>query len=624
MDILLAGVIGGSAYALIAIGVSLIYGVSNIVNFAHGAVFAVGAMLGWFAAAVLGWPLPVVVLFVLVCTAALGLVINAIAIRPLAGAPPIAALLATFAIGVMLDNASLRLFGPEIRRFPSLLERSNFELFGFRFGWIGVVIIGISVLAVVALAWFVSRTKYGRAIRATSQDRDAAKQMGIPVARVEALSFAIASALGGLAGVFVGMYQSNVSPSMGFMAGVQGFAAATLGGLGSIAGAIVGGLVLGIAEAYGVAWFGDSARQLITFGVLLLVLWVRPGGFLGRIPVVSSEPLTGTFFGSGKPTAVPWWGWLTVGAAGLAFAFTIPDYALRVGALVLIFATFALSVTLVGGNAGQLVLGQAGALAVGAYTSALLVTKLDWSFWATLPVSAVLAAVVTGALTAPVWRLRGHYVSIATLAVGAFVVALALNLDWLTNGASGIAAIPRPEIFGITLSSAPQLFVLALVVFLLAALLVSRLSATHLGRMWSAVREDEIAAASSGINPSVAKSLAFGIGAGIAGIAGALYSVQTTYLEPAQFGISLSVLALTIAVLGGLRAPIGALIGALILVAIPEAFRALADWRLFFYGAVLLLLILFRPQGLWSRVPAVDRAIAAIRRRRSTGVGSAP
>ena len=615
MDTLLAGVVSGSTYALLAVGVSLVFGVSNIVNFAHGAVFAVGGMLGWFLASQLAWPLWAVLLAVVAVTSALGFGIYGVAVRPLRSAPGIAVLLATFAVGIILDNTSLRLFGAETKRFPTLLERSNLELWGFRFGTIALVIIGVSVACVVALALVLAKTRIGRAIRATAQDPEAAAQMGVPIGRVQALSFVVASGLGGLAGVLVGMYYSNVEPTMGFTAGVTAFAAATIGGLGSLPGAIVGGLVLGVAEAFGVAAWGDSVRNLITFGALILVLWIRPGGVLGRVPTIASEPMTGTFFGAGRPLRIHPWVAVALLAAGLLLPLVASDYVLRAGALVWIYALFALSVTLAGGFAGQIVLGQAGALAVGAYTSAILVTRFAWDFWASAVAAALLAAIVNVVLTAPTWRLRGHYVSMATLATGGFIAAIALNLHDVTNGARGIYAIPRPTFFGLPVTSAWGMYLVTFAVLVLALVVVSRLGSSHLGRTWAAVREDEVAAAASGIHPAAYKSLAFGLGAAVAGVAGALYSAQVTYIEPAQFGISLSVLAVTIAILGGLRAPLGVIVGAIVLVGVPELFRALADWRLLFYGVLLLLLILLRPQGLWAHSDAVARLWRRLRRR---------
>jgi branched-chain amino acid transport system permease protein len=297
--------------------------------------------------------------------------------------------------------------------------------------------------------------------------------------------------------------------------------------------------------------------------------------------------------------------------AGAAALLLIPliasDYFLRAGSLIWIYALFALSVTLAGGFAGQIVLGQAGALAIGAYTSAILVTRYEWDFWPSLAAAGLAAGVLQVILTAPTWRLRGHYVSMATLAAGAFVSALALNLPGVTGGSRGIASIPRPELFGFSLGGATPMYLLTLVLLLVALLLVSKLGTSRLGRIWSAVREDEIAAASSGLHAASYKSLAFGLGAVLAGIAGALYSVQVTFIEPKQFDVSLSVLAVTIAILGGLRAPIGVIVGAVALVGAPELFRPLADWRLLIYGVLLLVLIVLRPQGLWARISVPDR-----------------
>lgn len=618
LDILLAGLVGGSTYALIAVGVSLVFGVSNIVNFAHGAVFAIGAMVTWWLTGPVALPLWAAAPGVILFTGLLGWAIYLIAVRPLRSAPAIAVLLATFAVGVILDNLSLRVFGGQVRRLESVFPRDNLELFGFRFGTLSLVIIGVSVVCVGLLAWVLGATKVGRAIRATSQDREAAQQMGIPVERIQALSFIIASVLGGVAGLLVGMYTSNVSPTIGFLAGLQGFAAATIGGLGSIPGAIVGGLVLGVAEAFGVSIWGDSVRQLITFGSLLLVLWIRPGGLLGRVPAISSEPMTGTFFGAGAPLKLPRWGAAAAVIVLAALPLVTSDYFLRAGSLIWVYALFALSVTLAGGFAGQIVLGQAGALAVGAYTSAILITEHGWGFWPAFLAAGLAAAVLQVILTAPSWRLRGHYVSMATLAAGAVISALALNLPQITNGSRGIASIPRPTFFGVSLGSASAMYWLTLAILVVAVILMARLGGSRLGRVWASVREDEVAAASAGIHPASYKSLAFGLGAVLAGFAGALYASQVTFIEPKQFDVSLSVLAVTIAILGGLRAPIGVILGAAILVGVPELFRPLADWRLMIYGVLLLALIVLRPQGLWSRIDWVERLWRRVRGDRRT------
>src|SRR5687767_12757352 len=251
-DAIVAGIIAGNTYALIAVGISLIFGVADLINFAHGSVFAIGAMVGWWLVAEQGWPLWAAMIGVVLITAALGLAIERLALRPLVNAPPIAPLLSTVAIGLILDRSSELIFGPETRRFSSELDTNNFAIGQMRFGTLDLTILAVSLGSVAALWFFLTRARLGRALRATAQDRDAARQMGINVGAIQGLAFAIASALAGIGGVLVGMYYSNVQPSIGFNAGISGFTAAMLGGLGNQPGSLVGGLPLGIAESLGV------------------------------------------------------------------------------------------------------------------------------------------------------------------------------------------------------------------------------------------------------------------------------------------------------------------------------------------------------------------------------------
>jgi branched-chain amino acid transport system permease protein len=367
LDTLIAGVIHGNAYALVAVGLSLIFGVTHVVNFAQGSVFALGSMLGWWFVSQVGWPLWATVIGVTVICAGVGLVINGIAVKPLSKVPPIAALLATFAVAMVLDNLSQWVFGPETRPFPEVLPTDNFVVAGVRFGTSDVVMLGITLLCMVGLGAYLKAGRSGRAIRATAQDPDAARQMGIPVGRIQHLSFAIASGLGGLAGIFVGLYTSNISPTSGTAAGLTAFVAATLGGLGSMVGAIVGGFALGVIEAFGVWFFGDGVHDLITFGLLIVVLLLRPAGLFGTAPPITSEPLTGTFLGGGRPIRLRRW---QIGAALSIAGVMIPvlanGYTLLIGTQVLVFAIVAVPMTLVSGSAGQIVLGQAGPIAIGA------------------------------------------------------------------------------------------------------------------------------------------------------------------------------------------------------------------------------------------------------------------
>lgn len=616
LDVFISGLINGNSYVLIAVGMSLIFGVANLVNFAHGSIFAIGAMVGWWFVAVLQWPLWATILGAVAVTAVLGVLVEFFCVRPLGAAPPIATLLATLAASFVLDYSSQLIFGTQTRRFPSLLATDNFDVAGIHFGTLDVTILGVSLVSVAALWAFLKYTRLGIAIRATAQDRDAARQMGISVGSIQSLTFAIASGLGGLGGVLIGMYYSNVSPTNGFSAGLEGFAAATLGGLGSLPGAVVGGLALGVAESFGVTWFGDAVRQFITFAVLLGVLWLRPGGLFGRFTPISQEPLTGTFFGSGKRLVLRYWQIaILIVLSGVVLPLWGGDYLVGVATLVAIFAILALSLTLIAGTAGQISIGQAGPFAIGAYTSALLTTNYNWPFWLAFLAAGALAALLSIILIAPVLKLRGHYVAIATLGTSTLIGAALLNFSGITNGPMGVSNIPFPTLFGYSFTSTTSFYLLVLAVLLLVIAVVTLLQRSHLGRGWYAIREDETAAQSSGVPLADYKSLVFAIGGVIAGLAGSLLAHYYTYISPDIFDTTISMLGLTIVVLGGMGSSFGAILGALILVGAPEYFRPLQDFRYLGYGILLLLLIRFRPQGLWAPFPLVERGLAFFRRK---------
>lgn len=602
METLFAGLINGNAYALVALGFSLVIGVANVVNFAHGSLFAVGAMVGCLVATGWGLPLPVAALAAVLVTALLGWLINLVAVKPFAGKAPVAAVLATIAVMILLDAGNQMVFGPEVRPMVTGLPDRAFTLLGITVGWIDLIILATTVVLTVGLALFLRSSRMGRAIRATSQDREAAAQMGIKVGSVQSVAFMIASGLGGLAGVLVASYLGTISPTAGFTVGLSGMAAATLGGLGSLPGALLGGILMGVVEAFGVTRFGDSARSVITFGVLLLVLWIRPQGLLGK-KTIKREPLTGTFFASARPIRLPWWS--IAALLVLAALPAVPNlvgntYLSQIGVQVIAFSLLALSLVVLSGQAGQLSLGQAGAAAVGGYAAALLLKNTGLDFIVVALVAGLIAAGVMSILAAPSWRLSGHYPAIATLATGAAISAVALIWDPVTGGGAGIAMIPLPTIFGHQMTSLNGMYLIGLVMLVAAIGLVWLWSRSHLGRFWRSIRDDEVAARSTGIATPQYKSLAFGASGFIAGLAGAYWATQYGYINPTIFDPNLSFQAVTIGVLGGMLHPFGAVLGAVVMVGGLEVLRFSPAGRLFIYGVVLLLLVHFRPNGLWS------------------------
>lgn len=278
---LLNGLVIGNVYALIAIGFSLIFGVANLINFAQGSLLMMGAFLAFTAVSV-GLPLWLAIPFSIAVTTLLGMAIERVALRPLEQAPWIAPLLATLAITFILDQAAEIIWTPEAHAFPSPLAAYAWVLGAAFVTGVDIAILAISLLVMLGLWLFLTRTWTGRALRAMSQDLDAARQLGIPVARLRQLAFGLGAALAAIAGVMVAMYYQSIFPQMGVPFGLKGFVAALLGGLASIPGAVVGGLTLGALEALAVGYVGESFRDMVAFTVLLLILLVRPQGLIGH------------------------------------------------------------------------------------------------------------------------------------------------------------------------------------------------------------------------------------------------------------------------------------------------------------------------------------------------------
>lgn len=596
-DTLIAGLLRGNVYALGAVGISLVFGVMNVVNFAQFSFFGLGAMLAWFFVVKLGVSFWIALPAVLVICAALGLLINVSVVRPLARYLPLAAMLSTYAVAQILDNVSQLAFTAQFQTFPAVLPTSNFQIGNMRFGTSDVVMLGITAAVMVSMSLFLKFGKTGRAIRATAQDQEAALQVGIPVGTVQNLSFLIASALGGLAGIFFSLYIGVVSPTSGLNIGMTAFVAATLGGLGSLVGAVIGGFVLGILEAFGIYLFGDAARQILVFVILIVVLIVRPGGLLGKVPLISSEPLTGTFLGKGRPLRIPRWVWPAAFVVGGVLVPVFADsYVLTTGTQVLIYAIIAAGFTVTAGQAGVIALGQAGPIAIGAYTSAIISVYLHVPFWAALPIAGLAAAVIASVLASPIWGVKGHYISIATLGLGiAIVAAIQLIVP------QAIYDIPVPSIGGIALNTPLAYYVIDFVVLAITLLVMWRIRRSHLGKVISSVGSDEVAALASGVRVRDYKALAFAVSAFFAGIGGSLLAHQYTYIDTTIFTMMMSLLVVTIVILGGVSLPYGAVVGSIILIGAMELLRFTPEWRIIVYGLVLILVVRFRPGGILVR-----------------------
>jgi len=293
---LINGLSLGSIYALIALGYTMVYGILKLINFAHSEVFMVGAYAGFYSANFFGieaaersgagFPLYlalVVLLAAMLTSAVLGVSIERLAYRPVRSAPRLTPLITAIGVSLLLQNLAMLVFSPNPRRYPPILKEVRFEVGGVILTNIKLTIFVVTIVLMVGLWFLVQRTWTGRAMRAVSVNLDAAKLMGIDTDRTIMATFAIGSALAAAGGILFGLDQITINPLMGTLTGLKAFVAAVLGGIGNVPGAVLGGLLIGLAEQLVAGYVSPDYRDAITFVILIVILILRPEGILGVV-----------------------------------------------------------------------------------------------------------------------------------------------------------------------------------------------------------------------------------------------------------------------------------------------------------------------------------------------------
>lgn len=284
LSYLISGISLGSVYAIIALGYTMVYGIAKMLNFAHGDVIMVGAYISFCTTSYLGLsPLVSVLLAIVVCTV-LGIVIERLAYKPLRQAPALAVLITAIGVSYFLQNAALLIWGSSSKTFSSVVGDWSIKLFDDQLTITGVTIVTVlaCVVIMIGLTLFTTKTKMGTAMRAVSEDKGAAQLMGISVNGTISLTFAIGSGLAAIAGVLLCSAYPMLMPTTGSMPGIKAFTAAVFGGIGSIPGAMVGGILLGIIEIFAKAYISTQLSDAVVFAVLIIVLLVKPDGLLGK------------------------------------------------------------------------------------------------------------------------------------------------------------------------------------------------------------------------------------------------------------------------------------------------------------------------------------------------------
>ena len=279
---LINGISLGSVYAIIALGYSMVYGIAKMLNFAHGDVIMIGAYIAFCATQYWGMsPLLGVLIAMIVCTV-LGMVIERLAYKPLRQATSLAVLITAIGVSYLLQNLALLIYGSEQKAFPTIVALPTVHIGGVYIDGITLATLVVTAVIMVALSLFINKTRMGKAMRAVSEDKEAAELMGISVNRTITVTFAIGSALAGVAAIFYGAAYTYIRPTTGAMPGIKAFTAAVFGGIGSIPGAMLGGILLGVIEQLSKTYISTLWADAIVFGVLVVVLVVKPTGLLGK------------------------------------------------------------------------------------------------------------------------------------------------------------------------------------------------------------------------------------------------------------------------------------------------------------------------------------------------------
>ena len=279
---LVNGIILGSIYALLALGYTMVYGIIKLINFAHGDIYMLGAFIGYYAISALHMNLWMALIVTMITTAIFGMLIEFLAYRPLRHSTRISALITEIGVSFLLEYGMGFLVGANTRSFPQAIKIVNYHIGSITVTNIQLLILIVALVLMVALQIIVRKTKMGKAMRAVSVDSDAAELMGININSTISFTFALGSALAGAAGVLIGLYYNSIEPLMGMTPGIKAFVAAVLGGIGIIPGAALGGFVIGILETLSISLNLSSYRDIVVYGVLIIILLARPAGILGK------------------------------------------------------------------------------------------------------------------------------------------------------------------------------------------------------------------------------------------------------------------------------------------------------------------------------------------------------
>lgn len=603
LNIIIGGIVTGCIYALLAAGFSLVFSVTRVLNLTQGTFVTVGALIMFSLTQHSHLSIGIAFIAALVLLVGLMSLLTWALVRPAMDHISHSSLL--MMMGGLLtafQGIAYLIWGSNPYTLKSFSGAAPVTVFGADVVSQQLWIIGTTAFAILALYWLLYKTRFGQSLRASAENQTATKLMGISVDRVVLLAFALATALGVIAGAVIAPTTSLDFSSMSSFTN-DGLIAVTIGGLGSVFGAVAGGLVLGILTALITGYISSVFGPAIALGLLILLLIVRPEGLLSRR---KGRRVDTADKRAGRPELrlkVPS-SWTKAGWTVLAIVLLVAlprlygaSGTLHTVDIVGIFALAIVGLELLTGVSGQVSLGQAGFMAVGGYVSAVLAVNHHvapiWGLLAGVALS-MIAAVVLGLAGS---RVRGMYLAVVTLAFGIFVPAIATGMG-STGGPSGITGIPPFSLFGFSFGTDTRFFYLIFALVGISLYFSSRVIKSHRGRLLKAMHEDDVGISSMGLDVRNAKIIVFVVSAVMASIAGSLYAGFFHFLSPDMVGSQVSLQLITMLVVGGTVSRLGPLIGVALIVFLPNVSQSLSNSAPVIDGLLLVVFLRYLPDGL--------------------------
>lgn len=591
---LLTGLAGASSLFLVAAGLTVIFGVTRVVNFAHGSLFMLGAYIGWSILSRLPRDPEYFLLGVILTgltTAAIGALLEMALLRRIYRAPELLQLLATFGVVLILQDVTQRIWGPAdltLPRGPWL--RSAVTILGERFPLYDLILIATGPLVLGALWLLFARTRWGVLVRAATLDRDMVAALGVDQRMLFTSVFALGAGLAGIGGALV-LPQGSANLQMDLSVITDAFVVVVVGGLGSLTGAYLAAVLIGVLQALGIVLL-PKATLVVVFVVMACVLIVRPNGLLGR-PLTATRGDAASIAAIRPASPALLWAGAALLLAAIAAPLIVAPFVLSVLTEIAIAILFAASLHVLMGPGGMASFGHAAWFGLGAYGAALAVK----SFAVPMPIGLLIAPILAGsvALTfgALVVRLSGVYLAMLTLAFAQIVWAVAFQWSDVTGGDNGILGVWPPAWAG----PAPFYWI-SLAVCVAGALILRRALYAPFGFALRASRDSSLRAEAIGLDPHRLRLAAFTLAGTAAGLAGGLSAYSKGSVFPTTISVSHSVDALVMVLLGGVQTMAGPIIGAIVYTGLFDALLLATDlWRAALGASILAIVLLF-PAGI--------------------------